>query len=954
MRPLSRALRIQEGEGRITALVVTLMFVAMAGMTIGESAMEALFFDRAGVDELPAMLVLQGGSTLVVMLALTAVLGRLGPRRAYLSAPLGLGIVLLAERFVLIRDVPWIYPVLWVTIGVATLVQGLFLWGIADSVVDVRQAKRLFPIFGAGGILGNVAGGLMTQPLASIMGTEDLLIVWVCGLALSFGLGKVVVGRGEVTRHRSKPGSGVRAPASGFAYLRRSRLATWMAVAALLLSLLFYLLYLPYARAATERFPDPDDLAGFFGLFWAAGTGAAFLVSILVTNRLLVRLGVTALVIVLPALYTAAFGVLLLGPGFFALVALRFVIGTWLQGAASPSWEAMCNAIPDERRDQFRTFLNGGAMQVGTMIAGVIALVGQGSVSLRQFSVIGLAAGALTLFATTLVRRSYIDALVDALRAGRPQVFARPAVPQTSIALAVNDEMARVLSGSARSPDVRERRLAFQLMAELPELKGPDEIADGVSDEDPMVRMAAIRGLDHSPHDAGPALFGLIHDPDPAVAAAAAARLIDTTGDTAPASRLRALLGDPDERIRRTAVEQLAFAPAECASSLAWGLLADPEASVRAAALERVVAAAPERGLEPALAALQDPDPLVNRAAGRALGRLSGQSLEHILEALDDPRTTVAAIEAVRTADVGSADPERIREFVRAAGTRAARDHELTCLIPREDDATALLHDAILDHGRRLALSGLWAATMLGPRRGEMEVAIENLDGSPRQVARALETLDTAGDPRLLRPLIGLWEPPPPIRPNGWLVRALEHEDALIRRCARFVHARGEVTAMSGSATALSVIERLLFLRKVPLFADLAPADLTRIAELVEESSFTPGELIAIEGDVGEDLHIVVEGSIRVVRRGERDRSPRELARRAVGDPVGEMSLLTDAPRMASLVAEGAVRTLRLGRREFESALRERPSVALALLRVLAQRLAEREDLPVEHSNAPP
>jgi CRP-like cAMP-binding protein len=56
---------------------------------------------------------------------------------------------------------------------------------------------------------------------------------------------------------------------------------------------------------------------------------------------------------------------------------------------------------------------------------------------------------------------------------------------------------------------------------------------------------------------------------------------------------------------------------------------------------------------------------------------------------------------------------------------------------------------------------------------------------------------------------------------------------------------------------------------------------------------------------------------------------------------VGEMSLITHAPRIASLVADGPVRTIRIGRREFESMLRERPDVALGVMRVLAQRLSE-------------
>lgn len=146
---------------------------------------------------------------------------------------------------------------------------------------------------------------------------------------------------------------------------------------------------------------------------------------------------------------------------------------------------------------------------------------------------------------------------------------------------------------------------------------------------------------------------------------------------------------------------------------------------------------------------------------------------------------------------------------------------------------------------------------------------------------------------------------------------------------------------MPGPVIALSVIERVLFLRKVPLFADLVPADLERVAQLAEERGYTAGEVIAAEGELGEELHIVIEGTIRVVQGGEG--TGRELARRTAGDMVGEMSIITQAPRIASLVADEAVRTIRLGHREFESMLRERPSVALAVMRVLALRLAERE-----------
>jgi hypothetical protein len=87
MSVASRVFRVQKGEGPLVALVVGLMFVFMAGATIGESGIDALFFDRVGAQALPVMYLLQGSVTLIAMLGLTGTLGRLGHRRGTLGHP---------------------------------------------------------------------------------------------------------------------------------------------------------------------------------------------------------------------------------------------------------------------------------------------------------------------------------------------------------------------------------------------------------------------------------------------------------------------------------------------------------------------------------------------------------------------------------------------------------------------------------------------------------------------------------------------------------------------------------------------------------------------------------------------------------------------------------------------------------------------------------------------------
>jgi CRP-like cAMP-binding protein len=138
------------------------------------------------------------------------------------------------------------------------------------------------------------------------------------------------------------------------------------------------------------------------------------------------------------------------------------------------------------------------------------------------------------------------------------------------------------------------------------------------------------------------------------------------------------------------------------------------------------------------------------------------------------------------------------------------------------------------------------------------------------------------------------------------------------------------------SVETVSVIERALLLRGIPLFADLRPEDLERLAAIAEEQGYDDAETVAREGEVGDAMHIITHGVIAVVAA-----DGHVIARRAEGDVVGEMSIITRQPRMASLVAEGPVHTIRIGQREFESMVRERPDLALGVMRVLALRLAE-------------
>ena len=131
---------------------------------------------------------------------------------------------------------------------------------------------------------------------------------------------------------------------------------------------------------------------------------------------------------------------------------------------------------------------------------------------------------------------------------------------------------------------------------------------------------------------------------------------------------------------------------------------------------------------------------------------------------------------------------------------------------------------------------------------------------------------------------------------------------------------------------------RASLLAGCPLFGGVTPDDLAAIAERSLEVDFPADHVIARQGEIGTGLFIIVNGAVKVVRSGE------QLARLKGGDFFGELSVLDRMPRTASVTTEVETVCLALASWDFEAAVAESPSIALAILRGLAMRLRERTE----------
>jgi CRP-like cAMP-binding protein len=120
----------------------------------------------------------------------------------------------------------------------------------------------------------------------------------------------------------------------------------------------------------------------------------------------------------------------------------------------------------------------------------------------------------------------------------------------------------------------------------------------------------------------------------------------------------------------------------------------------------------------------------------------------------------------------------------------------------------------------------------------------------------------------------------------------------------------------------------------VPLFSNCSKRELAEIASLADELDFPEGKTLIKEGERGREFFVLIGGTVDVRQKG------RKLAPRGRAECFGEIALILDVPRTATVTTTSPVRALVLTDRAFRSLLERSPDIQLKILRSLAQRLA--------------
>jgi CRP/FNR family transcriptional regulator, cyclic AMP receptor protein len=131
----------------------------------------------------------------------------------------------------------------------------------------------------------------------------------------------------------------------------------------------------------------------------------------------------------------------------------------------------------------------------------------------------------------------------------------------------------------------------------------------------------------------------------------------------------------------------------------------------------------------------------------------------------------------------------------------------------------------------------------------------------------------------------------------------------------------------------MAVDTKLEMLRAVPLFAAMRQRDLEAVERLADSVDLPAGHVLMRQGQTGNEMFVISSGAVQVDRNGQ------QIARLGPGDAVGEMSLLSEGPRLATVTTLEPTSVFVLGHREFHTLLEDSSELRDCIFETLAKRI---------------
>lgn len=680
--------------------MAALLFFLLAANSVIKIVRDSLFLSRFPITALPYVYLLAA----LLAGAVIAIYSRYTTRWSPAQVILGSQIFIMSNvvvfwTLIVFYDLGSVLYAFYVWSAIVGLVAVAQFWSLANGLFNPREGKRLFGLLTAAGTLGAMAGGFGANlAVTFLFGTHQLLWLVVVLFGGAWGAAHFAVRevsrRGEAPTRETEAGNA----AGAVALLRGSRYLQTIAVLLFVSVIVSTLIDYQFKAAAKSANPSADALASFFGSYYTVLSALTFFAQVWLTRQLVVGVGLSASLLVLPAaLFVGSFG-MLAWPGLLAATATRLADASLRTSVHRAGVEILYLPVPDVIKKRVKVFLDvtverlGDGAAASLILVATVLLGGSGTAPLGAFS---LALIGVWIAAVLVLRGGYMDALRGSLSyrelslEGAPIDYADEATVEAilkeleekdarSVLFALDlveklDPAAVVMRlprPLLRHPSPEVRRRALTLFARFADADMAAEVLALLASEGPQVQAETIKAACAGPGQEAMVLARpFLASADPEVRSAAIQSLLQCGHPDMRRSALDALadlLADRGPQGERSRVE----------AARLMGATAEPEFPAR---LGRLIA--------------EDPSPTVVREAMIAAARGKYRAaVPQIISRLCDRATKSTAREALVRYGELAVKPMRAH----LSDDRVARDIRLH--IPRtlsKIDAQAAM-DALL------------------------------------------------------------------------------------------------------------------------------------------------------------------------------------------------------------------------------------------------------------------
>jgi hypothetical protein len=418
----------------------TTVMLLIAAYTTTKAVRDAVFLEKFGLTELSYMMIGIAVAAGFLVSAFTRVTAGLKRHWVIHVTNLGTAVTLVLMAPALKHGAPFMSWALYFWSGVWGLLVVAEFWLLANDLFHAREAKRLFPLIGAGAILGGVVGGALSGWLAKPLGSANLLYLVAAELVLA-AVTSQLAWRMRPSHLRAEAKKYTRKPprfTEGLSLLRRHGYVRLLAMMMVCMTVSMTFVQWQYKGIAKLHFGSHrDEMTAFFGVLAAVLNAGSFLLQMFGTPRLLKRFGVKAGLRVLPIGFLV---------GATALLATAKMPGLalWAAGLAvllsdgfrfsvdKASVELLYLPIPRATKDQAKPFVDTVTDRFAGALSGFLWLALTWAFDIDKAgripfaSIITICVVGVWLFVIAKARRGYVDMYRRMLGPAQAQAPAHP------------------------------------------------------------------------------------------------------------------------------------------------------------------------------------------------------------------------------------------------------------------------------------------------------------------------------------------------------------------------------------------------------------------------------------------------------------------------------------------------------------------------------------------------